>query len=143
MKTKLLVISTLSLVTLVLYEIRTYSRRQKIEWAEGNLNISLIGKRAVYLRTTSDSDPAKLFSQIFVFDTNTYPDLVKRGYPNEYEMNNPRASFLIPVKLYARASQIEIDSQGSRVTIKQGALNQDPPIQYELDLDRFSLVRTE
>ena len=89
MKTKLLVISTLSLVTLVLYEIRTYSQQQKIEWAEGNLNISLSGKRAVYLRTTSDSDPAKLFSQIFVFDTNIYPDLVKRGYPNEYEMNNP------------------------------------------------------
>lgn len=139
MKNAIIIILAICLGILVVHETFVSTNRERIKWVESSFSISPSKKWAVCFRTTSNSDPAKSFSQILLFDAPSFPDIVSRNYPTRRQLNNPTASFLVPLQLYARVAAVEFTSDGKRVMIKQGPVNHQVPITYELDLDNFSL----
>jgi hypothetical protein len=139
MKNILLIILPVCLGILFVHEAFVFVNRERTDWVEGNFVVSPAKNRAVYFQTASNEDSAKSFCRISVFDARQYPDIVNRSHPTRYQMNNPTASYLLPLQLYARVATLEFDSGSSRVMIKQGPVNRQPPIAYEIDLDGHGL----
>jgi hypothetical protein len=138
MRNTLIIILSLCLGTLLLFGTFHFINREQIAWVEGAFSVSPTKKWAIYLRTTSTSDPVKSFSQIFLFDADVYPDIVTRNFPTRYQLNNPTASFLVPIQLYARVATVKFSDEGNQVTIKQGAINHLLPVAYVLDLGDYT-----
>ena len=139
MKNTPTIILLVCLGILLMHEAFVFMNRERIDWVEGNFVVSPVKNRAVYFQTASNEDSAKSFCRISVFDAHQFPDIVNRSRPTRYQMNNPTASYLLPLQLYARVATIEFDSGGGRVMIKQGPVNRQPPIAYEIDLDGHGL----
>ena len=142
---KILAIFLLTVLVIVgIYESIHYSNRQKIDFCELQISLSPDKQWAVFLRTTSTSQPEDSFAQILVFKTDVYPNLKQEGaFPSTAQCNNPHASFLIPVMLYARMADIRWRTEGRVVEIHQGEVNGIEPISYRLDPESFSFTRLE
>lgn len=140
MKKALLILLLLSLGVLVSQKIAATMNKERTKWVEGNFSVSPDKKWGVYLQSSSDSDPAKSFCRISLFASRNYPDIVARNAPSRFQENNPTASFLVPIRLYARMAAVEFDSESDRVLIKQGPVNGMAQVAYEVDLGNYSLT---
>lgn len=134
---------TIALVVLVLHESKMYLDRPRFKWVEGFHTLSPDKKWAVHMRTTSTREPASSYIEIFVFDTNVYPELKQDSSPNRYQYQNPKASFLVPVQFSGRIMKGEWELNKNVLKLNQAEIHGLQSINYELDLESFSLYKIQ
>ena len=112
-----------------------------ITWDEGHIQASPNKKWSVFLQSghRSKNEP---FIQVSLFDTVKYPSLKKPGiFPNRFQENNPTARYLLPIPMFARATDFQWAKNHSHVILRQPELNLMKPIEYKLDFSTFSLTK--
>jgi hypothetical protein len=142
MKKILIIITILLLVVLFIYTVYNIATGEKMDWVEGQCQVSPNKEWAVYIQTTSTPVSEESYCKIFIFNTGKYPNLKKPGqFPTALQKNNPKASYLLPIQFYAREMKIEWASDNNYVMLKQASLIGNPPISYIIDLKTFNLYR--
>jgi hypothetical protein len=140
MKKIIFIALIIALAIVATLEIVNYFNRDKFEMQEGQISQSPEGNYAVYV--ISDNTDDFTYCKIFLFDTSVYPDLKVEGkFPSKMQMNNPRASYYMPVVYYARSVSFEWNESDNYVDINQGSINGNDALTYEIDLQNFSLKK--
>ncbi len=144
MKKVLIIIALLLSAGVLFYFIHNVITSEKIQWAEGHIEVSPSQRWVVYIKSTSTSIPDKSYCKIFIFDTIQYPNLKTPGqFPTAAQKNNPRASYLLPVQLHARLTDIEWSPDSTYVLVRQAPRVGNPSLAYRVDLDTFGLHKID
>ena len=138
---KIIISLTLCFVFLAIYSIIDYKNREHFqEEEESHISKSSNGDSVIYLESAKVSNDS--YCKIFIFDTNVNPNLKEEGtFPSEFQKNNPKALFYIPVKFYARMTNFKWNEKNNTVSIKQTAVNEVEALNYEIDLKDFSFTK--
>jgi len=137
---KIIISLTLCLVFLATYSIIDYKNREHFQEEESHISKSSNGDLVIYLESAKVGNDS--YCKIFIFDTKVNPNLKEEGtFPSEFQKNNPKALFYIPVKFYARMTNFKWNEKNNTVSIKQAAVNDIEALNYEIDLKDFSLAK--
>ena len=137
---KIVLLLTVFLVCLATYSIINYTNRAKFQEDESHVSQSLDGSLVIYMESANVDDHA--YCKIFLFDTKVYPNLKEEGtFPSKLQKNNPKASFYIPLKFYARITNFKWNEKNNTVSIHQPAVNDVKALNYEIDLNNFSFYK--
>ncbi len=143
MKTRIIIASA-GIAALLVMACVTMNNRQARNWAEGHMTRSPDNRWLVLMRSTSAPSPEESFINLLVFDTDLYPDLkADKAAPSKVHRQNPHASYVIPVQMYARMTTFRWNDERHVVEITQGQVNALEPLTYRLDLETFSLTKVE
>jgi hypothetical protein len=113
---------------------------ERIDWAEGQCQVSPSKEWTVFIQSTSTPALNKSYCKVFIFNTSQYPNLKESGqFPTITQKNNPKAAYLLPIQFYAREIKFEWAPDNSYVILKQGSLNGNPPLSYKIVFATFSL----
>ena len=134
---KAVVLLIVFLVFLATYSIVNYTNRAGFQEDESHISQSLDGRFVIYMESGTRHDDS--YCKIFIFDTKVYPNLKEEGgFPSKLQKNNPKASFYIPLKFYARITSFKWNEKNNTVSINQPAVNDEKALNYEIDLNNFS-----
>lgn len=137
---KKLIIPTVILMFLALYNILNYTNRELFKTDESHLSYSSDGSLVLYMETAEVYDDA--YCKIYVFDTSMYPNLKEEGtIPSTFQKNNPKTLFYIPVKFHARITNFDWNDKSNIINITQESVNDEMPLNYDIDLNSFSFYQ--